>query len=71
MEQHFCNCPNTPCPQHPSNHNEGCDPCIRDNLRVKKMPACFFRVVHDDTSDTSDYTIDGFVSYYLKHKQDT
>ncbi|MDR0794615.1 MAG: DUF6485 family protein [Tannerella sp.] len=70
MNKHFCNCPAVNCPQHPSNHNDGCDPCIVDNLKKKKMPACFFRAVKDDVSDVTDYSIKGFVEFYMKNKED-
>jgi hypothetical protein len=39
MNPLFCNCPVNQCPRHPDNHNKGCDPCIQDNLKKKKMPA--------------------------------
>lgn len=66
---HFCTCPVTQCPRHPSNHKQGCDPCIKDNLEKDKMPACMFRAVSDDVSKVSDYTIKGFVDFYLKINQ--
>lgn len=66
----FCNCPVEKCPRHPSNHDNGCDPCIQDNLKRGKMPACFFRAVHDDVSEVKDYTMEGFVSHFLKHKEE-
>lgn len=64
----FCTCPVEKCPRHPKNHENGCDPCIADNLKKGKMPACFFRVVSDDVSDAKDFTIQGFVDFYNKHK---
>lgn len=66
---HFCTCPVTQCPRHPSNHHQGCDPCMKDNLEKGKMPACLFRAVSDDVSGVSDYTIKGFVDFYLKISQ--
>ncbi len=62
---HFCNCVVKQCPKHPQNHNEGCDPCIKDNLENKKIPTCFFLAVSEDVSDVSDYSIKGFVDFYL------
>jgi hypothetical protein len=50
-------------------HSDGCDPCIKDNLQKKKMPACFFRAVHDDVSDAVDFSIEGFVNYFHKHNK--
>lgn len=73
MENHFCDCPNTVCARHPRNHSGGCDPCIKDNLLKKKMPACLFRAVHDDEGELNrltDYSIEGFVDYYQAHRDE-
>lgn len=64
---HFCTCPVVQCPRHPSNHHQGCDPCIKDNLEKGKMPACMFKAVSDDVSEAKDYTIKGFVDFYLNN----
>ena len=71
MKNHFCTCPVIGCSRHPNNHSEGCDPCIKDNLLKKKMPACFFHVVHEDMSDVTDYTIEGFVRFFNRHVETT
>ncbi len=68
MNQHFCTCPVSGCPRHPSQHALGCDPCIKDNLEKGKMPACFFHAVHEDMSEVKEYTVKAFVAYYLKHQ---
>lgn len=68
--KHFCNCPVEKCPCHPFNHDKGCDPCIQDNLKKGKMPACFFRAVHDDASQVRDFSIAGFVDYFLEHQSE-
>ena len=60
--------PGTWLPRHPRNHSHGCDPCIKDNIRKKKMPACMFAAVHEDMSGATDYTIEGFVEYFMKHR---
>ncbi len=65
MSEHFCSCPVMQCPRHPSNHQSGCDLCIQDNLLKKKIPACMFRAVHEDVSEVRDYSIKGFVDFYL------
>ena len=70
MNKHFCTCPVSDCPRHPQNHSHGCDPCIKDNIRKKKMPACMFVAVHEDVSEAFDYSIEGFVDFYLKHKDE-
>lgn len=68
MDKHFCTCPVTGCPRHPSNHAEGCDPCIQDNLKHGKMPACFFLAVSNDVSGVKKYTVESFVEFYLEQK---
>lgn len=70
MEAHFCNCPNMKCPRHPNNGSDGCDPCVRDNLLKKKMPACLFLAVHEDVSGVTDYSIEGFVEFFLSHRNE-
>ena len=70
MINNFCTCPVTQCPRHPSGHKNGCDPCIIDNLKKKKMPACFFVVVNDDVSEVTDYSMKGFVEFFLKHQKE-
>lgn len=65
MMNHFCTCPVKQCPRHPSNHEQGCDLCIKDNLEKGKMPACMFKAVSADVSEVKDYTIKGFVDFYL------
>lgn len=70
MKEHFCTCTDLACPRHPKNHSHGCDPCMKDNIHKKKMPACMFSVVNPDTSDATAFTIEGFVDYFMKH-QDT
>lgn len=67
--KNFCTCPVEKCPRHPKNHSNGCNHCIQDNLKRGKMPACFFALVHEDTSDARDFTIEGFVDYFTKHKE--
>lgn len=64
----FCTCPAAKCSRDPKNHNHKCVPCIQDNLKRGKMAACFFHVMHEDTSDANDLTIEGFVHYFTKHK---
>ncbi|MCR4884485.1 MAG: DUF6485 family protein [Clostridiales bacterium] len=38
----FCTCTDTNCPFHPTNHNQGCTPCIAKNLKEREVPSCFF-----------------------------
>lgn len=67
--EHFCTCHVKQCPKHPLNHNNGCDPCMQDNIAKGKMPTCMFKAVSDDLGAVKDYTIKGFVDFYTNcHK---
>ena len=66
-DKHFCNCPELSCKLHPSNHAQGCDPCIQKNLKAGEIPSCFFRMVHDDISQWNDFSVDGFAQFYAEH----
>ena len=44
--------------------------CIKDNLEKGKMPACMFKAVSEDVSDAKDWTIKGFVDFYLEHDKE-
>lgn len=63
-----CTCRDLECPNHPTNHNKGCDPCIAKNLALGEIPACFFRQVDDDLSQLTSFQAEDFVNFYLKHK---
>lgn len=70
--KHFCTCDDLNCVLNPNNPNSkvsGCDPCIRKNLKAREIPNCFFLLVDEDTTGVEDFTIDGFVEFYLKNKQ--
>ena len=45
----FCTCKYTDCPNHPTNHDKGCTPCIEKNLRQGEIPECFFCQAEKDT----------------------
>ena len=71
MVKHFCTCDDLTCklnPNNPSSHILGCDPCIRKNLKAGELPSCFFLLIKDDLSGVEDFTIEGFVDFYLKNK---
>ena len=50
----FCTCERTACPLHPANHNQGCAPCIRKNLRAREIPSCFFHLIEGSGSRSGD-----------------
>lgn len=59
-EKAFCTCTDKACPNHPSNHDKGCTPCIRKNLRTGEIPTCFFVSALGDTSGSSDWSRESF-----------
>ena len=66
--KHFCNCKDTDCKFNPCNHDLGCTPCIRKNLKKGEIPSCFFNLVNDDLSEVDEFTIESFVKFYMKNK---
>ncbi|MGI6019945.1 MAG: DUF6485 family protein [Lachnospiraceae bacterium] len=44
-KKHFCTCTDTSCPFNPANHDQGCTPCIANNLKSGEIPSCFFKAV--------------------------
>lgn len=68
MKQHFCTCKVTSCKNHPLNHSEGCDPCIRKNLKSCEIPSCFWLQISDDFSGYSTYTYADFTDFLQKHQ---
>lgn len=42
MEVKFCTCDSFDCPNHPTNHDKGCTPCIEKNLVAGEVPSCIF-----------------------------
>ena len=39
----FCTCTDHACPNHPTNHDRGCTPCIAKCLSQHEIPTCFYR----------------------------
>jgi hypothetical protein len=74
ITKHFCTCDDLTCVLNPNNPNSniiGCDPCIRKNLKAREIPSCFYLLVNEDMTGVEDFTIDGFVEFYLKSKHAT
>ncbi|MDF3004802.1 MAG: hypothetical protein K0S22_1274 [Oscillospiraceae bacterium] len=67
-QKHFCTCQDTDCKLNPCNHSLGCDPCVRKNLKAGEIPGCFFHLIKDDLSQLDDFTLEGFVQFYLQNK---
>jgi len=68
MEKHFCTCPAESCPHHPAIQSKGCDSCINKNLQQNEIPACFFLSVSKDVDGLTEFSVESFVRFYLKHK---
>lgn len=67
-KKHFCSCDKTSCKFHPANHDKGCDLCIEKNLKRGEIPTCFFQAVNKDISSVKNFTMQGFVEFYLNNK---
>jgi len=65
MDKHFCTCKDTKCADHPANHSDGCDPCIRKNLALGEIPYCFWVNVAEITGK-SDYSAQKFADFVVK-----
>jgi hypothetical protein len=66
MEKHFCMCRTADCPHHPSRHDLGCDPCIRKNLELGEIPACFWENVSRGVSGTTKWSAENFSRFCLE-----
>lgn len=64
-----CTCRDQACPNHPSNHDCGCDLCILKCQTLGEIPSCFFRQVHDDLTGVEDFTFQGFADFVAAHKK--
>ncbi len=64
--ENFCTCKNTDCKLHPSNHNEGCSPCIKKNLAAKHLPNCYFNLVTEDKSKIKGYGLKEFAELVIE-----
>lgn len=57
----FCSCQNTSCKLNPTNHDEGCDLCIKVNIDCNTIPRCFFhKLMGDDVSKIQKWTFEEF-----------
>ena len=63
--ENFCTCKTTSCKLHPSNHNEGCSPCIKKNLALEQLPNCYFNLVTEDKSKIKGYGLKDFAQLVL------
>ena len=63
----FCTCTDLKCPNHPSNHSEGCARCIRKCLALREIPSCFFHSIHAEKT-TADWFYADFAALAEKEK---
>ncbi len=71
MEKHFCTCTDAKCPLNPKNDHcvvKTCDGCVASCLKKGEIPACFFKDIHADTSQNTDYTYAGFAAYLRQYR---
>ena len=69
MDKHFCTCIMSGCEHHPGNHSEGCDPCIRKNLKNGEIPTCFWLLISDNFDGVNSFHIEDFVKFYSNRKE--
>ena len=67
MVKHFCVCTDSDCSAHPQNHDEGCGPCIKKNLELGEIPACFWENISTVTG-TTDYSAENFARFVIEKR---
>jgi len=67
--KHFCNCPALECVSHPNNHDKGCNPCIKKNLELGEVPACFWDNV-SHIIGTTEYSAENFAKFVMKNRKE-
>jgi hypothetical protein len=61
----FCTCLDRACSAHPSNHSEGCTPCVAKNLAEGCIPVCFYRKIDPNMPREQDYSFRGFARFVM------
>lgn len=59
----FCTCADRECPLHPANHDKGCTPCMKKNIRAGEVPSCLWNLVstrEERQREGCDYRIASF-----------
>ena len=65
----FCTCTDHSCPCHPTNHENGCSPCIAKCLAQREIPSCFFNKV-GSVKDHTTYFFEDFAQAVLRSPED-
>ena len=60
----FCSCDNFKCPLHPTNHDKGCAPCIKKNLKLGEIQHYFFQKFQNSNVRSGD-TFEDFAQLVL------
>lgn len=71
MAGEHCSCRDKSCPMHPSNHAQGCTPCILKNLRLGEIPSCFFNKVTNDLDKLDSFSMESFAKAVLEKAEQT
>lgn len=66
----FCTCTDTRCPNHPTQHGEGCSRCIRKCLSQGEIPGCFFNAI-DAEHRPDDYKYADFARWAISHAKES
>nr|WP_325296956.1 DUF6485 family protein [uncultured Dysosmobacter sp.] len=66
--EHFCPCKNTACRCHPSNHGQGCTPCMEKELRKREIPSCFWDFVIEPGESVEDCSMEAFARRLLEKR---
>ena len=65
----FCTCTDKQCPNHPTNHQKGCTPCILKNLTLREIPSCFFHILETEHL-IEGYSFSDFAELVLEKQQE-
>jgi hypothetical protein len=69
-DNHFCTCFNHDCEMNPRNHDNGCDGCIKINLRGGAIPICFFIDISEkDAKEVTNFSYENFAKFVQQHKK--
>lgn len=69
MDASFCTCKDHACPNHPTNHADGCTRCIKKCLALGEIPSCFFVAVAGHSSQ-GVYTYQAFADEVNRAKKE-
>ena len=62
----FCPCSDHACEFHPVNHDKGCNLCVEDSVKTRKIPKCFFMKVNENLEGVTDWSFESFADFVKK-----